>query len=236
DRDDVSATVFEFDVLRPVRRFPRGDGDAPHRLLGLEVGVLQNAALVGDVQQIGVHRIGGAAFFLLEVHRYAVLFGVGEQFLPRHQVPFAPRRDDLYVRHQCIGAELEAHLVVALAGRAVGNRVRPGLPGDAYQMLGDQGPGDRGAEQVFALVDGVGAKHREHEIAHEFLAQILDEDLLYAEHLRLLPGRGELFALADIGGEGDDFATVGILQPLEDYGGVQAAGVGEHDFPDLLHG
>src|SRR3546814_13326449 len=54
-------------------------------------------------------------------------------------------------------------------------RSGPGLGGDLDLPLGDQRPGDRGAEQVGALVDGVGAEHREHEVAHELLAQRSEE-------------------------------------------------------------
>ena len=60
-----------------------------------------------------------------------------------------------------------------------------------------------------ALVERVGAEHREDEVAHELLAQIVDEDVLGldAEHLGLLARRLELLALAEIGGEGDDLAA-----------------------------
>jgi hypothetical protein len=80
--------------------------------------------------------------------------------------------------------------------------------GDLDQALGDQRPRDRGAEQVLALIDGIGAEHREDEVAHEFLAQVLDEDVLGldAHHLGLLARRLELLALAEVGGEGDDLA------------------------------
>ena len=43
-------------------------------------------------------------------------------------------------------AELETNLIVTLAGRAVADRVGPGLLGDLDLALGDQRPGDRGAE------------------------------------------------------------------------------------------
>ena len=60
------------------------------------------------------------------------------------------------------------------------HRVGADLFGDLDLPLGDQRPGDGGAEQVLALVKRVGPEHGEDEIAHEFLAQILDEDLLHA--------------------------------------------------------
>ena len=46
----------------------------------------------------------------------------------------------------------------------------------------------------------------------------------------------EFFALADVGGEGDDLAAVGVLQPFEDDGGIQTARIGEDDFLGVDHG
>jgi len=56
---------------------------------------------------------------------------------------------------------------------------------------------------------------------------------LDAEQFRLAARRLQFVALAEIGGEGDDFAAVGGLQPLEDDRSVEAARIGEHD---ALHG
>ncbi len=125
--------------------------------------------------------------------------------------------------------ELEPHLVVALAGGAVGDRVGADRVGDLDLALGDQRPRDRGAEEIFALVERIGAEHREDEIAHEFLAQIVDEDLLDAHRLGLAPRRLQLLALADIGGEGDDLAAIGLLQPAQDDRGVEPARIGQHN-------
>ena len=81
--------------------------------------------------------------------------------------------------------------------------------GDLDQAFGDQRPGDRGAEQIDALVKGIGAEHRKDEIADEFLADILDIDLADAQHLGLAPRRLQFLALAEIGGEGHDLAAIG---------------------------
>jgi hypothetical protein len=70
------------------------------------------------------------------------------------------------------------------------------------------------------------------EAAHKLLAQVVDVDLLHARGLGLAPRGLELLALAEVGGEGDDLAAVGVLQPLEDDRGVEAAGVGEDDLLD----
>src|SRR5262249_48976067 len=145
--------------------------------------------------------------------------------------------DHLDVRIEGVVGELEAHLVVTLAGGAVRHGVGTGLGGDLDLPLGDERPRDRGAQQILTLIEGVGAEHREDEVAHELLAQVLDEDLLDAEHLCLPARRLELLALAEVGGEGDDLAAVGLLQPLQDDGGVEAARIGEHDLLDAAgHG
>ncbi len=200
--------------------------------------ILEHLALGRGVQQVGVGRERAFAALVLG-HRDLVLLGPGDQRGAAGQVPFAPRGDDLDVGSERIGAQFEADLVVALAGGAVGDGVGAGLAGDLDQALGDQRAGDRGAEQVVAFVAGVGAHHREDEVADEFLAQVVDVDVLVrdAHHLGLGPRRLEFLALAEVGGEGDDFATVGHLQPLEDHAGVEAARIGEDDALDLIgHG
>ena len=97
--------------------------------------------------------------------------------------------------------------------------------GDLDLALGDQRPGNRGAEQIRALVQRVGAEHREDEIADEFLAQVVDIDVarLDAQQFGLRTGGLQLLALADIGGEGHHLAAIGFLQPAQDHGGVEAA-------------
>jgi hypothetical protein len=115
----------------------------------------------------------------------------------------------------------------------MGDGVGARLGGDLDQPLGDQRPRDRGAEQIDTFVNGIGAEHREDEIAHELLAHVLDEDLLDAHLLGLAARRLEVIgALAEIGREGDDLRAEFGLQPFEDDGGVEAARIGEHH---LLH-
>ena len=167
--------------------------------------------------------------------RDLMLLGEGDERGARCEAPLPPRRDHPDVRLERVGREFEAHLVVALAGRAMGDCVGADLARDFDQTLGDEGSRDRRAEQDLALVLGVGAEHREHVVAYEFLAQVLDEDVfgLDPKHLRLLARGFELLALSEVGGEGDDFGAVGRLQPLEDDGSVEAAGIGEDDALDL---
>ncbi len=98
----------------------------------------------------------------------------------------------------------------------MGHRVGAGQLRDLDLALGDERPPDRGAEQIDAFIERVGAEHGEDEVAHELLAQILDEDLLHPHHLSLLARRAQFIALAEIGSEGHDLATIGRLQPFQD--------------------
>jgi hypothetical protein len=159
-----------------------------------------------------------------------VLGGVGEQTFPGVQIPFAPGRDDGDVGLERVGAELEAHLVIALARCSVGDGVGAGFLGDLHQPLGDQRPRDGGAEEVLAFVDGVGSEHGKYEVPRELLFQVLDVDLHGSHGFGLAPRRLELLTLSQIGGEGDHLAAVLVLKPLQDNGCVQATRVGQDDF------
>src|ERR1700722_1641197 len=117
----------------------------------------------------------------------------------------------------------------------MGDRVSAHFVSDFDQALGDERPRDRSAKQILALVQGVGAEHREDVVAHEFLAHVLDEDVLRldAEQLSLFARRLQFLALAEIGGGGDDLGAVFGLQPLEDDRRVQPTRIGEDDALDL---
>ena len=86
----------------------------------------------------------------------------------------------MQIRCQRRHPQFEAYLIVAFAGGAVGDGIGSFGAGDFDQMTSDQGACDGGAEQVFAFVQSVGAQHGKHEIAGEFLAQILDVYVLHA--------------------------------------------------------
>src|SRR5579885_1127320 len=231
DRDRVAAAEPDLDIGGPVGRLLGRDRAAVDEFLRLVPGILQRLALGGDVQEIGIDREGRLAA-LVPGDRDLVLFRELQQARARAEVPFTPGGDHLDVRVEGVIGELETHLVVALAGGAMGDGIRPRLPRDLDLALGDQRPGDRGAEQVTALVERIGAEHREDEVAHEFLAQVLEIDLLDAEQLGLLARGLQLLPLPQVGGEGDHLAAIGRLQPFQDHGGVEPAGIGEHD---LLH-
>ena len=179
------------------------------------------------MQEVGVGGVGGLTP-LVPRDRNLVCLSVLDQRLPRVDIPLAPGRDHPDAGVVRVIPKLEAHLVVALAGGAVGHRVGACLAGDLDLPSGDERPRDRGAEKVDALVNRVGPEHGEHVVAHEGLAQILDADVAHAERLRLGARGLQLLSLADVGSKGDHLAAVGLLQPAQDDRGVEPAGVCEH--------
>jgi hypothetical protein len=120
----------------------------------------------------------------------------------------------------------------------MGDGIGAGFASDFDQALGNERAGNGGAQQIVAFVAGVGAHHGEHEIAHEFFAQVIDIDVLglHAHQFGLGARGGQLFALPKVGRKGYDFAIIGDLQPLEDDAGVETAGIGENDALDVGHG
>ncbi len=235
DGHDVALVVGELDVGGLVRRSLGAGGPTPHLLRRLEPRILERSALVADVQQVGVHR-ERRLLAPLHLDRNLVLGGVRHQRLARAQVPFTPRCDHGNTRLQRIGAELEPNLVVALSGCAVADGVGAGCLGDLHEALRNQRTGDRGTQQVLALVDRVGPEHRIDVVTHELFAQVLDVDLVlgHTHCERLRTGRFDLFALPEVGGEGDHVALVGLLKPLQDDRRVQTTGVGQDHLVDLV--
>src|SRR5262245_31452858 len=122
------------------------------------------------MQQVGIDREGRFAALVLG-DRDLMLLGELNQLGTRRQVPFAPGSDHLHVWLERVVAKLKSHLVVAFTGGAVRHRFGSDLLGDLDLLLGDQRPRDRGAEQVLALIDRVGSKHRKHVVAHELFTR-----------------------------------------------------------------
>ncbi len=102
------------------------------------------------------------------------------------------------------------------------DRIGANLPSNLDLPLGDQRPGYRGAEQIQPFVQRVGTHHREDIIGDEFLAQVVDENMLRTDphQFGLVPRRPQFFPLPKIGGESNHFAAIGLLQPLQDHAGV----------------
>src|SRR5258707_15047314 len=100
-------------------------------------------------------------------------------------------------------------MVVTLAGGVETLRVGPELAGDLHLALGDQRPGDRGADKVLSLVERVGTEHREDEVLDEFLAHVVDENVLRfdAQHLGLFTSPSKALSLSHLAEESPNHPT-----------------------------
>src|ERR1700756_4783001 len=80
------------------------------------------------------------------------------------------------------------------------------------------------------LVDGAGAERGPNVVSDKFFAQIFDIGAGGAGGERFLARGFEIFLLADVADHGDDFALIIFLQPRDDDGRVEPAGIGEDYF------
>ena len=188
---------------------------------------------MAQVPDVAIH---GVRAVLLDRNRDAAGLGVLDLLLAGLEFPLAPRGDDRHLRRERLDAQLEADLIVALAGAAVTDRVTVFLLRDLDEALGDQRAGEGGAQQVLVLIDGAGLQGRPDEVLDEFLAQILDVELLRAGLLRLLVQRLELVALAHVRSAAHDSAAVVFLEPRDDDGRIQSAGIRKQHTIILLIG
>ena len=131
-------------------------------------------------------------------------------------------------RVQGIIAKLKPDLIVALAGRAMADGISAGLGSDFNLAFGNQRSRNRGTEQIDALINRIGAEHREHKIADKFFAEILDINLFNTSGFSLGPRRLNLFPLTEISGKGNDLAVIFFLQPAQNDGRIQPARIGQY--------
>ena len=111
-------------------------------------------------------------------------------------------------------------------------RIGADLAGDLDLPACDKRPTHRSAEEVFATVDSASAEGGPHELFHEFLAQIFDVALIGTRCDRLRPHALELLALANIRRDADNARAVAFLEPGNDDGSVEPAGVGKGNCTD----
>ena len=116
-------------------------GNASSRKPGLIVlrlvgGVLEVETLVAQVPEVLVLGVVGLA---VDLQGHVVRLGVGDLLLTRLDVPLPPRGDDGHIGSEVLDGQLKTHLIVALAGAAVGDGVRALLLGDLDEALAMHG-------------------------------------------------------------------------------------------------
>lgn len=161
--------------------------------------------------------------------REVLLLAEGDRLVTGHRV-VADRGDALEVGGEGDDVGLEPHLVVALAGAAVGDRGGAVLLGGGDEVLDDGRPGEGRHQRIAVHVEGVGLDRRE--------AVLLGELVLGVRDLGLDGTAGEgaladdvqvLAALTDVDRDGDDLGARLLGDPADGDGGVQTARVGEYD-------
>ena len=192
----------------------------PHRFVRSVGGIFEFTAFVAEVPDVAVAAVD---IFLALLDGHVVLLRVGDSVFARVNVPLAPRRDDLNIRRDGFVSQFESHLIVAFAGAAVGEAIGAEFQRDFRLALGDDGPRHRSAEEIGVLVDGAGAQRRPDVVANEFFAQIFDVRRGSAGGKRFLARGFEIFLLADVADDSDDFAAVVFLEPRDDDGGVESS-------------
>ena len=130
-------------------------------------------------------------------------------------------------------SHLEADLVVALAGGAVGDVGGALGVRDLDLALGDARARHGGAEQVAALVQGVGLDALEDVVRQELRAQVLAVERVRARHARLLADLLDRavvqhVVLRQVGDVRDHLEAALLGQEGQLRGGVKATAVRQH--------
>ena len=85
------------------------------------------------------------------------------------------------------------HLVVALSGAPVADGVRPFFLGDFHNSLGNDGPGEGGAQQIFIFIYGARLDGGIHIIGYElFLQDVYKRQLPYRRPYRRVGNRQDI--------------------------------------------
>jgi hypothetical protein len=237
ERHGNSSLEIQGDGLRLVRRLLRAGDELEDVVLGGMLEVLDPATLRGAPPEVVVDRVRGSALGALAragLDRDPVLAGVGDLLLAAH-LPGAHRRDHLQLGRERGDRRLDPHLVVALAGAPVGDRVAAARARLIDGELGDQRTPERGEQRIAAAVQGVGPDRRGQVVARELLPRVHHVALeraeahgLVAHQLVVLP------RLPEVDRQAHHLRVVGVLDPLQHHARVQAPRVQQQHPLDVL--
>ena len=176
----------------------------------------------------------GVVGLAVDLQGDVVGLGVVDLLVTALDVPLTPRSDDGHIRAQCLEGQLKTHLIVALTGAAVADRIRTLGTGNLHDALCQNRAGKAGAQQV-VLVLRAELQGGEDVVLHKVLLQVQHIQLGCAGSLGLFFQTVQLGALTHVTGNSNDLAVVVVfLQPGNDDGGIQTAGVSQHDFFDVF--
>ena len=224
----------DLDIGRLVGGLLGGDAqlqEAGLIVLRLERGLLQIKALMAEVPEV---LILGVVRLAVDLQRNVVGLGVVDLLVTALDAPLTPRGDDGHIGGQRFQGQLKTDLIVALAGAAVADGIGVLLLGDVGQCGGDAGARMGGAQQVI-LVLGVSLQAGPDVVFDIVLLQVQHIQLGGAGLEGLLLQTVQLGALPHIAGNRNDLAVVVVfLQPGNDDGGIQTAGVRQNNLFNIL--
>ena len=166
----------------------------------------------------------GVVGLAVNLQRNVVCFCVINFLVAAVQLPETPRSQNLHLRCESLDSQLETNLIVALAGAAMHDGVRAFLLSDLNKTASDDRTSEGGTQQV-ALVVCAGLHGRDNVIINEFLGQIHDVQLGSAGLECLLFQTVQLGSLSYVAGNSDYFTAVVFLQPRNQNGSIQSAGI-----------
>ncbi len=201
------------------------------RALARRFPAVDLAAGQGEAQHVLVDRVG----LLLRTHFEAALLQPALLVGPHLRVlllDLADRRHD-HIVAQGLDGDVEAHLVVAHAGAAVGEMPGAQRIAPLERFLHDEVP-VRDQQRVLALVPLPGAHQRLDEFVPDRLRGVDGAVLDRAQFLRALLDV-VAFLRADTAGVAEQrvHGVAALDQPRHAEAGVEAAGEGEDDFPGV---
>ena len=174
--------------------------------------MLEEAGLHGAAPHV---LVDGERRTLGDVDRDGVLLGERDGLLTGPGV-VADRGEHLEIRCERGESDLEADLVVALAGAAVRDGVAAVLAGGVHQVLDDQRPADRRHQRVAVHVERVGLDGGQAVFVGELVAGVDDDGLDRAAVQRALTHHLHvLAALAEVDGDGDDLVARLLADPAD---------------------
>ena len=178
--------------------------------------------------------IFGIVGFTVDLQGNIVRFGVINFFIAGLDIPFTPRRNDCHIRRKCLDRQLKTHLVVSLTRTAVTDCIGTLRLCNFYQALCNAGAGMRSAKKII-FVFGVGFQTGPNIVFNIILLQIFNIQFRRARFQRLFFQAVKLRTLSNVARYCNDFAVIVIfLQPWNNDGRIQSAGIGENYFFNLI--
>ncbi len=198
-------------------------------VVGHQGRILELETLVADVPEVAVAAVAAVRG---EGEIDAMLLAVFDLGFTGVHVPLiaAPCGNDLEIGSKSLDAELEADLVVALAGCAVADGRSAFFAGDLDKLLGDQRTCHGCAEKIFVLVDGVCLDAGYNVFLGELIIDIQDIELGSAAIYCTLFKMIEFFLLTAVDADADDIEVVIFFEPRNNGCGIKTAAVGEDYF------